>query len=106
MGYLLGYDIGTSSVKASLVDAVSGEIVATTFYPENEAPIIAKQMGWAEQEPDMWWTNLIEATKKLGTICGIITRCGRPGRWCGRTRDLSPGGSPRIPADRSCCPPW
>ena len=67
MGYLLGYDIGTSSVKASLVDAVSGEIVATTFYPENEAPIIAKQMGWAEQEPDMWWTNLIEATKKLGT---------------------------------------
>lgn len=66
MGYLLGYDIGTSSVKASLVDAVSGEIVATTFYPENEAPIIAKQMGWAEQEPEMWWTNLIEATKKLG----------------------------------------
>ena len=67
MAYLLGYDIGTSSVKASLVDAVSGAIVATTFYPENEAPIIAKQMGWAEQEPDMWWTNLIEATKKLAS---------------------------------------
>lgn len=67
MAYLLGYDIGTSSVKASLVDAASGAIVATTFYPENEAPIIAKQMGWAEQEPDMWWTNLIEATKKLAS---------------------------------------
>lgn len=67
MSYLLGYDIGTSSVKASLVDAVSGEIVATTFYPESEAPIIAKQMGWAEQEPEMWWTNLIEATKKVAS---------------------------------------
>ena len=54
-------------MKASLVDAVSGEIVATTFYPESEAPIIAKQMGWAEQEPEMWWTNLIEATKKVAS---------------------------------------
>ncbi|MDO5447620.1 MAG: FGGY family carbohydrate kinase [Prevotellaceae bacterium] len=62
---LLGYDIGTSSVKASLVDVESGEIVATTFYPEQEAPIIAKQLGWAEQEPTMWWENLVAATKNL-----------------------------------------
>ena len=63
--FLLGYDIGTSSVKASLVDVESGAIVATTFYPEQEAPIIAKQLGWAEQEPTMWWENLVAATKKL-----------------------------------------
>ena len=68
MGYLLGYDIGTSSVKASLVDVETGAIVATTFYPETEAPIIARKTGWAEQEPEMWWENLIAATKKLGTI--------------------------------------
>lgn len=67
---LLGYDVGTSSVKASLVNAVTGEIVATTFYPEKEAAIMAKQIGWAEQEPEMWWENLKEATKKL---CTIIT---------------------------------
>lgn len=63
--FLLGYDIGTSSVKASLVDVETGAIVATTFYPEQEAPIIAKQLGWAEQEPAMWWENLVAATKKL-----------------------------------------
>lgn len=65
--YLLGYDIGTSSVKASLVDAESGKCVASAFYPENEAPIIAKKAGWAEQEPDNWWNSLKEATHRLDT---------------------------------------
>ena len=43
--YLLGYDIGSSSVKASLVDAESGRVAAQAFYPKNEAPIISKQPG-------------------------------------------------------------
>ena len=68
MGYLLGYDIGTSSVKASLVDVETGAIVATTFYPESETPIIALQPGWAEQEPEMWWNNLVLATQQLATL--------------------------------------
>lgn len=68
MDLLLGYDVGTSSVKASLVDAKTGDIVATTFYPEQEAPIIAKQIGWAEQEPEMWWENLKKATQKLLSV--------------------------------------
>ena len=68
MGYLLGYDIGTSSVKASLVDAETGQIVATTFWPEQEAPIIAIKAGWAEQSPEMWWENLKAATKKLKSL--------------------------------------
>ena len=52
--YLLGYDIGTSSVKASIVDAKTGQTVASAQFPDTEAPIIAKQAGWAEQEPAMW----------------------------------------------------
>ena len=72
-GLLLGYDVGTSSVKASLVDIESGSIVATTFYPEQEAPIISKQLGWAEQEPEMWWENLIAATKKLSTLTSNLS---------------------------------
>lgn len=60
--YLLGYDVGSSSVKASLVDAQSGKCVATAFYPKNEAPIISSKAGWAEQEPEMWWDNLKLAT--------------------------------------------
>lgn len=53
--YLLGFDVGSSSVKASLVAAESGECVATAFFPEHEAPIKALQSGWAEQAPDSWW---------------------------------------------------
>lgn len=63
--YLLGYDIGTSSVKASIVDAKTGQTVASAQFPDTEAPIIAKQAGWAEQEPDMWWNELKEATARL-----------------------------------------
>lgn len=60
--YLIGYDIGSSSVKASLVDAQSGACVASAFYPKTEAPIKAMQPGWAEQAPDDWWEYLKQAT--------------------------------------------
>ena len=60
--YLLGYDIGSSSVMASLVDAQTGKCMASAFYPKQEAPIIAKQPGWAEQDPSMWLGNLKLAT--------------------------------------------
>lgn len=55
--YLLGFDVGSSSVKASLVNADNGKCVASAFYPEHEAPILAVKAGWAEQEPQMWWDN-------------------------------------------------
>lgn len=60
--YLLGYDIGSSSVKASLVDAGTGKCVASAFYPKTEAEIIAVHSGWAEQNPESWWNNLKLAT--------------------------------------------
>ena len=63
--YLLGYDIGSSSVKASLVDAQSGRCVASSFYPKSEAAIIAVKPGWAEQEPSSWWENLKLATADI-----------------------------------------
>ena len=56
--YLIGFDIGSSSVKASLVNADNGKCVASAFYPKSEAPITAVQPGWAEQDPEMWWQNL------------------------------------------------
>ncbi|MDE5752243.1 MAG: carbohydrate kinase, partial [Duncaniella sp.] len=63
--YLLGYDIGSSSVKASLVDAESGKIVASDFYPKTEAEIIALRPGWAEQRPDQWWDCMKHATESV-----------------------------------------
>lgn len=65
MRYLLGYDIGSSSVKASLVSVETGKCVASDFYPKKEAEIIAVRPGWAEQHPDMWWGNLREATASV-----------------------------------------
>ena len=56
--YLLGYDIGSSSVKVCLVEAESGKIVASDFYPKEEMKITAVKPGWAEQAPIDWWENL------------------------------------------------
>ena len=53
--YLLGLDIGSSCVKASLVDIDNGQAAASAFFPKHEAPISAPRKGWAEQDPDSWW---------------------------------------------------
>ncbi len=71
MNLLLGYDIGTSSVKASLIDAETGQTLASAQYPDAEAPIIAKQAGWAEQEPEMWWDELKMATKRVADKAAV-----------------------------------
>jgi len=63
--HFLGIDIGTSSIKASVLDGDSGLCLASAHYPEAEAPIISKQAGWAEQEPEIWWANAKAAIKAL-----------------------------------------
>ncbi len=63
--YLLGYDIGSSSVKASLVSVQTGKSVASAFYPDSEAPIKALNPGWAEQDPEDWWSYLKNVTAKV-----------------------------------------
>ena len=67
---ILGYDLGSSSVKASLVCAESGKCVATAFYPKNEAPILSREPGWAEQDPDAWWEYLKAATAEVLASAG------------------------------------
>ena len=70
MRYLLGYDIGSSSVKASLVDAQTGGRVASAFFPKSEAPIKAVRTGWAEQNPADWWSYLKAATAEVMASSG------------------------------------
>lgn len=69
--YLLGYDIGSSSVKASLVNAETGKCAASAFFPKVEAEIISVRTGWAEQHPEMWWANLKLATQAVLTESGV-----------------------------------
>ncbi len=56
--HLLGFDIGSSSVKTSLINGETGKCLASAFYPKQEMKITAIQAGWAEQEPEQWWENL------------------------------------------------
>jgi len=69
--YLLGYDVGSSSVKASLVDVDTGQCVATSFQPKKEMKISAPKAGWAEQEPETWWKNLILVTHEVMQMAEI-----------------------------------
>ena len=63
--FLLGFDVGSSSVKASLVDISNGQCAASAFFPEEEAPIISVQTGWAEQDPESWWQYAKQALAKV-----------------------------------------
>jgi xylulokinase len=61
----LGIDVGSSSVKVSLMDIATGECVASSTNPSQEMPIDAVQSGWAEQDPDMWWGYAVEGIRKI-----------------------------------------
>ena len=65
MKYLLGYDIGSSSVKAALVTIENGSVAATTYSPRNEMTIDSPRPGFAEQDPETWWNELVNATRQL-----------------------------------------
>lgn len=68
--YLIGYDIGSSSVKVTLLEAESGKTTAATS-PANEMKITAPQPGWAEQDPQTWWDNAVIATQKVLADSGV-----------------------------------
>ena len=62
---LLGIDIGTSFIKATVVDATTQQAVASAQCPDTENPITSLQSGWAEQSPEMWWQQVVQAIQKL-----------------------------------------
>ncbi len=61
----IGFDIGSSFIKAALVNSQTGKSIERIRLPETEIPIIASEIGWAEQDPELWWKYLCEATKSL-----------------------------------------
>lgn len=66
--YLLGIDLGTSSIKVAVVDITTQKSVAVAQYPENETEIKSLQSGWAEQNPIDWWNNVKQAILKVNTL--------------------------------------
>ena len=69
--YTIGYDLGTSSVKAALVRADTGDIINRVQEPGYEMGMAAEQTGWAEQNPEDWWTYVCKATQRLIDETGI-----------------------------------
>jgi xylulokinase len=63
--FFIGYDVGSSSIKASLLEAQTGKVIACATSPKKEFEIIAKKTGWAEQKPQIWWENVIKATQSI-----------------------------------------
>ena len=63
--YCLGLDIGSSSVKAALVEVKSGKSILSVHEPKNEMNIISINNDWAEQDPNMWWKYTCNAIKKV-----------------------------------------
>lgn len=69
--YSIGYDIGSSSVKASLWALDDRRVVDLVTYPKDEMAMVAHAVGWAEQDPNDWWIAVCEATKKLLSITKV-----------------------------------
>ncbi len=69
--YYIGYDIGSSSIKAALVEASTGKSLITVNEPSQEMEIIALQKDWAEQDPELWWHYVCKATHKILSSTGI-----------------------------------
>ena len=113
-GTLLGIDVGSSSVKVSLIDIDSGTVLTHATSPDRELEIIANKPGWAEQHPDLWWEHTCKALsairasrpQELRAVQGIgiayqmhglvlVDREGRPLRpaiiWCD-SRAVALGG--------------
>ena len=76
-GYLLGYDVGSSAVKAALVEADSGAVTGSAVSPADELPIRAPRPGWAEQDPEVWWTHVCAATRQLAAAHPAALRAVR-----------------------------
>src|SRR6218665_292534 len=69
--FLLGIDIGTSSVKVSALDLNTGSVIGSAASSEGETPILSPKPGWAEQDPNLWWSHAIAAIHKLQNTASI-----------------------------------
>jgi xylulokinase len=65
---LLGIDLGTSSIKVSVIDSATQHCICTVKYPEKETEIITENAGWAEQSPDLWWEHVQQAILKAHAL--------------------------------------
>ncbi len=71
MALLAGIDVGTSGLKAIAVDAATGAVVASS---SQGYPLSTPRPGWAEQDPEDFWTAACEAARALVHALGPRAR--------------------------------
>lgn len=71
MAFLMGYDVGSSSIKATLMEIETGKVVGSATSPQQEMEIMAPQAGWAEQHPQTWWEHAVTATQDIKAKTGF-----------------------------------
>src|SRR6218665_3317190 len=69
--FLLGIDIGTSSVKVSALDLNTGSVIGSAASSEGETPILSPKPGSAEPDPNLCWSHAIPAIHKLQNTASI-----------------------------------
>jgi xylulokinase len=69
--YLLGIDIGTSSVKTLVLDAETGTALTSAT---QEYPVYQPQPGYAEQDPADWWNAAAATVRTAVSEAGIDTQ--------------------------------
>jgi len=69
--HTLGFDIGSSFAKASLIDTNTGLVIAQASYPDQEMPILEPSDGWAEQDPETWWEAVKQSAMRLRSISNV-----------------------------------
>jgi xylulokinase len=78
--YLLGIDVGSSSVKASLLDAATGGCAGSAFHPKTEMGIESPRPGFAEQDPQVWYDSaraaVRDALREAGASAGEVKAIG------------------------------
>lgn len=62
---LIGFDVGSSFVKGSVIDADNSNLIATASAPDREMMMKSPEPGMAEQDPGMWWEQIKTITQKL-----------------------------------------
>jgi len=70
-GILLGYDVGSSSIKAAALDIDSGACLASAVSPRQELALHSPHPGWAAQDPIVWWEHVVLATRELAAAADL-----------------------------------
>jgi len=108
-GYLLGFDVGSSSIRPRFLTR-QGDGGGYRDCPKLELAIDAKRPGWAEQDPAVWWENVVAAAAELKAAAGRHSTpwsaSASPTRCTGLCSSTRPAWFCDRPSSGATAGPW